>query len=91
MNDFRSLILRLATDVDQNIPLDLTDDELRLLASLATQELCSRMPLDAVRRGDLPPSYESAARERARMRQAVQEACIFAPTTRKQPRKGTSR
>ena len=73
----------LITAVKNGDPVDLNDYELIELAVCATSELKQRLPIYAIKQGDLPESYGEAAVFRSHLahtlEDAVRDGVLFPP------------
>ena len=74
---------QLCEDVKNGDPVDLNDYELIELAVCATSELKQRLPIYAIKQGDLPESYGEAAVFRSHLahtlEDAVRDGVLFPP------------
>lgn len=74
---------QLCEDVKNGDPVDLNDEQLISVAVAATSELRQRLPLSAIRQGDLPESYGEAAVFRSHLahtlEDAVRDGVLFPP------------
>ena len=74
---------QLCEDVKNGDPVDLNDEQLISVAVAATSELRQRLPLSAIRQGDLPESYTEAAEFRRdvahTLEDGVQEGQFYPP------------
>ena len=75
---------QLCADVSAGSPVELTDEQLIEIAVAATSELRQRLPLPAIRQGDLPECYTEAAEFRRdvahTLEDGVQEGQFYPPT-----------
>ena len=74
---------QLCADVNAGSPVELTDEQLVEIAVAATSELKQRLPLYAIRQGDLPESHTEAAEFRRdvahTLEDGVQEGQFYPP------------
>jgi hypothetical protein len=74
----RDAAAKFCRDIEQNEGSLLADEDLHALAIACLMELRYRVPLDAVRQGDLPEDeYGQMARARRELAEHVAEADIF--------------
>lgn len=64
----------LMNDLREDVPVDVTDETLLELAMLATVELRRRLPLYAIKQGDLPEEWEYVAKKRAALSYTLEDA-----------------
>jgi hypothetical protein len=69
MSDYTTT--ELVSLILDNEPVALTDERLIEIAEAVALELRSRLPLDAIRQGDLPEELEEQSKARRRLYSAV--------------------
>lgn len=81
MLNLKPTLMELREAVASNGVIDLTDEELQEMAALCARELQYRLPLDAVRQGDLSEDCEDAARARRILVSQIVDAEIYPPAS----------